>query len=73
MDVTTFLSGLPAILGIVGFFAYLWAGQYRIGGQLMTSIVEKLRAAANLNTENLASLTPARIEKLMREDAVFAA
>ncbi|MUZ65038.1 hypothetical protein [Agrobacterium vitis] len=69
MAVTTFLSGLPAILGIVGFFAYLWAGQYRVGGQLMTSIVEKLRAAPNLSTENLGSMTPARIEKMVKEDS----
>jgi hypothetical protein len=33
MDALTFLKSLPAVLGVVGFFAYLWAGQYRIGGR----------------------------------------
>lgn len=45
MDAFVFLKGLPAVLGIVGFFVYLWAGQYRIGGDLMKGVVDKLRAA----------------------------
>lgn len=69
MDVITFLKGLPAVLGVAGLFAYLWAGQYRIGGDIIKSIIEKLRAAPNVDVKDYASLTPARIEKLLREDA----
>ena len=68
MDAITFLKSLPAVLGIVGFFAYLWAGQYRIGSELMKAIVEKLRAAPNVDIKDYASLTPARIEKLIQHD-----
>lgn len=45
VDAFVFLKGMPAVLGIAGFFVYLWAGQYRIGGDLMKGVVEKLRAA----------------------------
>jgi hypothetical protein len=69
MDALTFLKSLPAVLGVVGFFAYLWAGQYRIGGDLMKGVVEKLRAAPNVDIQNYATLTPARIERLIERDA----
>lgn len=69
MDPMSFLKGLPALLGVVGFFAYVWAGQYRIGGDLMKGVVEKLRVAPNVDIQNYASLTPARIERLIEQDA----
>jgi hypothetical protein len=69
MDALTFLKSLPAVLGIVGFFAYLWAGQYRLGGELMKTVVEKLRVAPNVDIKDYASLTPARIEQLIKHDS----
>ncbi|KAB1068605.1 hypothetical protein [Methylobacterium planeticum] len=64
----SFLKGLPALLGVVGFFAYLWAGQYRIGGELMKRIIDKLRAAPNVSVQQYKSMTPARIEQIVRHD-----
>ena len=54
-------QGLPAVLGVVGFFAYLWAGQSRVGSELFKSIVDKLRASPNVVIENYVALTPAKI------------
>ena len=56
MDALSFLKGLPAVLGVVGFFAYLWAGQSRVGSELFKSIVDKLRASPNVVIENYARL-----------------
>jgi hypothetical protein len=69
VDAFVFLKGLPAVLGIAGFFVYLWAGQYRIGGDLMKGVVEKLRAAPNVDIKDYASLTPARIGQLIERDS----
>ena len=69
MDALSFLKGLPAVLGIVGFFAYLWAGQYRLGGELMKTVVDKLRVAPNVDIKDYAALTPARIEQLIKHDS----
>jgi hypothetical protein len=68
VDAFVFLKGMPAVLGIAGFFVYLWAGQYRIGGDLMKGVVEKLRAAPNVDIKDYASLTPARIGQLIERD-----
>jgi hypothetical protein len=68
VDTFSFLKGLPAILGVVAFFAYLWSGQYRIGGDLMKGIVEKLRATPNVDIQRYGALTPARIERLIQQD-----
>lgn len=43
MSIMSFLSGLPAMLGIAGFFAYLWFGRSKIGGDILKEIVGKLR------------------------------
>jgi hypothetical protein len=64
-----FLAGLPAILGLAGFFAYIWAGQSRIGGEIMKQIVAKLRTAPNLDVGQYTTLTPARIGKLIASDS----
>src|SRR5436305_201038 len=68
MDVYAFLKSLPAVLGIAGFFAYLWFGQTRIGGELLKSIVEKLRADLHLDIKQYGQLTPARISRLVKSD-----
>lgn len=69
MGVYQFLAGLPAILGVAGFFAYLWVGQSRVGGDIFKQIVAKLRNAPNLDISQYASLTPARIGKLIESDS----
>jgi hypothetical protein len=48
----SFLSGLPALLGIAGFFAYLWAGQSKIAGEILKDIVGRLRTNPNLDLKN---------------------
>lgn len=68
MSAYSFLGGLPAILGIVGFFAYLWAGQTRVGGDLFKQIVSKLRAAPNLTVGEYSDLTPSKLGKLLESD-----
>jgi hypothetical protein len=68
MGIYSFLGALPAILGIVGFFAYLWAGQTRVGGELFKQIVSKLRAAPNLEVGEYSKLTPSKIGKLLESD-----
>jgi len=69
MGVYQFLAGLPALLGVAGFFAYLWAGQSRVGGEIFKQIVAKLRTAPNLDITQYSSLTPARIGKLIESDS----
>jgi hypothetical protein len=64
----SFLGTLPAVLGIAGFFAYLWAGQARVGGEIFKQIVSKLRAAPNLDVGEYSKLTPAKIGKLIESD-----
>jgi hypothetical protein len=69
MTLYGFLASLPGVLGIAGFFAYLWAGQARVGGDLFKQIVLKLRAAPNLEIRGYSKLTPAKIGRLIESDA----
>lgn len=64
-----FLAGLPAVLGVAGFFAYIWIGQSRIGGEVLKQIVTKLRAAPNIDASQYSNLTPAKIKKLIESDS----
>ncbi len=64
-----FLAGLPGVLGVAGFFAYIWAGQSRIGGEILKQIVTKLRTAPNLDVGQYTTLTPAKIGKLIESDS----
>jgi hypothetical protein len=68
MDVYSFLKGLPAVLGIAGFFAYLWKGQSQVGGQIFAEIVRKLRNDPNVHVEQYKDLTPAKIGNLIKVD-----
>lgn len=69
MGIYQFLAGLPALLGVAGFFAYLWAGQSRVGGEIFKQIVAKLRNAPNIEIAQYSSLTPAKIGKLIESDS----
>ncbi len=62
-------SCLPAILGIAGFFAYLWGGQSKIGGDILRKIVEKLRADPTIHVGKYGQLTPAKLRSLVEHDA----
>lgn len=64
----TFLAALPGVLGVTGFFAYIWVGQTRVGGEIFKKIVDRLRQNPNIQIEHYASLTPARIGKLIDQD-----
>jgi hypothetical protein len=64
-----FLAGLPGILGVAGFFAYIWVGQSRIGGEIFKQIVAKLRTDPNLDVAKYSSLTPAKIGRLIKSDS----
>ena len=67
-EIFKFLKSLPAVLGVAGFFAYLWAGQTKIGGEILKEIIKKLRADPNLEIKQYGQLTPAKIEKLIKSD-----
>lgn len=69
MGVYQFLSGLPAVLGVAGFFAYIWVGQSRVGGDIFKQIVGKLRNAPNLEISQYSTLTPAKMGKLVESDS----
>jgi hypothetical protein len=68
MSVMSFLSGLPALLGIAGFFAYLWVGQSKIGGEILKDIVRKLRTNPNLDLRAYGELSPAKLGKIVESD-----
>ena len=68
MGAYKFLAGLPAILGVAGFFAYLWAGQSRVGGEILKKIVDKLRNDPNLDIAKYGALTPSKLRDLVRSD-----
>jgi hypothetical protein len=67
-EIFKYLKSLPAVLGIAGFFAYLWVGQTRIGADIIKEIIKKLRADPNLGIKDYGKLTPAKIEKLIQSD-----
>ncbi|MBB6143041.1 hypothetical protein HNQ77_000985 [Silvibacterium bohemicum] len=69
MSVMSFLGGLPALLGIAGFFAYLWVGQSKIGGELLKDIVQRLRTNPNLDLKAYGDLSPAKLGKLVESDS----
>lgn len=68
MSAMSFLNGLPALLGIAGFFAYLWVGQSRIGGDILKQIVGKLRNNPNLDLQPYGNLSPAKLGRLVESD-----
>jgi hypothetical protein len=69
MSIISFLGGLPALLGIAGFFAYLWVGQAKIGGGILKDIVGKLRTNPNLDLKAYGDLSPAKLGKIVDSDA----
>lgn len=70
MGVYQFLAGLPAAIGVAGFFAYLWAGQARVGGDILKKIVDKLRADPNIDVKQYGTLTPSKLKALVATDGL---
>lgn len=68
MSAMSFLGGLPALLGIAGFFAYLWVGQSKIGGDILKDIVGKLRTNPNLDLRAYGDLSPAKLGRIVESD-----
>lgn len=57
------------MLGIAGFFAYLWAGQSKIGGESLKDIAGRLRTNPNLDLKAYGELSPAKLGKLVESDS----
>jgi hypothetical protein len=68
MSSLSFLAGLPALLGVAGFFAYLWVGQAKIGGDILKDIVGKLRTNPNLDLKAYGNLSPAKLGRIVASD-----
>src|SRR4051812_42265960 len=68
MSTNHFLAGLPALLGVAAFFAYLWAGQSREGARMLGRIVDKLRNDPNIDVKQYDDLTPTKLKSLIDND-----
>jgi hypothetical protein len=69
MGALSFLSALPAVLGLTGFVIYFFLARNRQGDQITQDIIAKLRrdAPASLPAEP-EKLTPAALERLLLRD-----
>ena len=67
MDVSGFLAGLPAVLGIVGFIAYQILQHFGKPNAIVTAIVQKLRLAAPERVPDQ-RLTASGVDRLLRRD-----
>jgi hypothetical protein len=67
MNVNGFLSGLPALLGIVGFIAYQILQHFGKPNAIVSAIVEKLRLAAPERVPDQ-RLTASGVDRLLRRD-----
>jgi hypothetical protein len=63
-----FLQALPALVGFIGFFVYLWAGQQKSGGNVFSKIVDRLRQNPNVDIRSYGSMTPAKLRHLIAAD-----
>jgi hypothetical protein len=62
----TFLSALPALLGLAGFVLYQVLGANKSGDEITRRIVEKLRSAAAPDLPDQ-RLTPKQVERLLEQ------
>src|SRR5215469_496406 len=67
MSVTSFLAGLPAILGVTGFVIYQVLQQFGRANPIITVIVGKLRVAAPERVPD-GRLSAAAVDRLLRRD-----
>ncbi len=67
MNVTGFLAGLPALLGVVGFIAYQILQHFGKPNAIVSAIVQKLRLAAPERVPDQ-RLTAGSVDRLLRRD-----
>ena len=67
MDVSGFLAGLPALLGIVGFVVYQILQHFGKTNAIVSAIVQKLRLAAPERVSDQ-RLTAGAVDRLLRRD-----
>ena len=66
MELYTFLSALPALLGLAGFVLYRVLGANKSGDEITRRIVEKLRAVASREVTDR-RLTPTQVMRLLEQ------
>ena len=68
MGAYTFLSALPALLGLAGFVLYQLLGANRAGDEITRRIIDKLRSATEANGAPLDQrLTPKQLGRLLEQ------
>jgi hypothetical protein len=63
----TFLSALPALLGLAGFVLYQVLGANKSGGEISGRIIEKLRNGVTGEVPPDQRLTPKQVERLIEQ------
>src|SRR5262249_45958176 len=73
MSTLTFLAGLPAILGLVGFVIYSLLRNQLVGGQITRDILAKVRVANPATLPPSGTLTKQQLFELLKSDAALKA
>jgi len=68
LSINTFLSGLPALLGILGFVVYQFLKTNSQGDQITKKIVEKIRSQSPEIALNIQGLSPTQLDKKLELD-----
>ena len=68
LSIYSFLSALPAILGILGFVVYQFLKSNSQGHQITKKIVEKVRSQAPEMALDIQGLSPAQLDKKLELD-----
>jgi len=68
MSINQFLSGLPAIIAILGFVTYQLLRRFEKGDKLTQSIIDKLKISSPELAEKYSGLRPAQLEQLLKQD-----
>ena len=68
MSIYAFLSGLPAILGILGFVVYQFLKSNSQGDQITKKIVEKIRSQSPEIASDIQGLSPTQLDKKLELD-----
>jgi hypothetical protein len=67
MEPYTFLSALPALLGLAGFVLYQVLGANKSGDEISGRIIEKLRSGMTGEVPPDQRLTPKQVERLLEQ------
>jgi len=68
LSIYSFLSALPAILGILGFVVYQFLKSNTQGDQITKNIVEKIRSQSPEMALNIQGLSPTQLDKKLELD-----